>query len=192
MQILTDINIIEIYHKQGINIVPISTGDGKSLKMPGWNRYCDDKYIGQIPTSQDFAVMMGRASGNLIVLDFDHCDSLDILNDVFGDCLNRTLVVRTGNGYHIYLFLADVATHDDGSTIATVYLHKNSGKDKTFNLELKAHGSYVIGASSDHYDKNDSNAYFKTGKKYNVVSNVTKVKQLLSNKQILMHQHNQH
>ena len=64
--------------------------------------------------------MMGKASGNLVCLDFDHCDSLDVLNDVFGDCLNRTLVVRSGNGYHIYLKVTDVATKSDNSSIATM------------------------------------------------------------------------
>lgn len=176
-----------MYLKQGVNLVPINKGDGKSLKIPGWNMYCDEKYIGNIPTDQDFAVMMGHASGNLICLDFDHCDSLDVINDVFGDCINRTLVVRSGNGYHIYLRTKDIGQHDNGKPISTIYLHKEID-GKTYNLELKSHGSYVIGASSDHYDKNDNGDYFKTGKKYNVISNIFDIKVLLSTHTELLQQ----
>ena len=163
-----------MYMKQGINIVPIAKGDGKALKMSGWDRYCSEKYIDSIPLDQDFAVMMGKASGNLICLDFDHCDSVDVLNDVIPDCLNKTLVVRSGNGYHIYLRTSDVATKDDGKPIATIYLHKEIDGVK-YNLELKAHGSYVIGASSDHYDKDDQGKYYKTDKTYRVISNISDI-----------------
>ena len=115
---MTDKQTIDMYLKQGINIVPIAKGDGKALKMSGWDRYCNEKYIETIPTDQDFAVMMGKASDNLVCLDFDHCDSLEVLNDVIPDCLNKSLVVRSGNGYHIYLRTTDIATKDDGKPIA--------------------------------------------------------------------------
>jgi len=174
---MTDKNTIEMYLRQGINIVPIAKGDGKSLRMSGWNRYCNEKYIEAIPIDQDFGVMMGKASGNLVCLDFDHCDSLEVLNDVIPNCLNKTLVVRSGNGYHIYLRTTDVATKDDGKPIATIYLHKEINGVK-YNLELKAHGSYVIGASSDHYDKDDQGKYYKTDKKYRVISNTTDIQVL--------------
>lgn len=176
---MTDKQTIDMYLKQGINIVPIAKGDGKALKMSGWDRYCNEKYIETIPTDQDFAVMMGKASDNLVCLDFDHCDSLEVLNDVIPDCLNKSLVVRSGNGYHIYLRTTDIATKDDGKPIATIYLHKEINGVK-YNLELKAHGSYVIGASSDHYDKDDQGKYHKTDKTYRVISNTTDVHKLES------------
>ena len=176
---MSDKSTIDMYLSQGVNLVPIAAGDGKSLRMSGWNRYCNDKYINPVTSELDFAVMMGKASGNLVCLDFDHCDSLDVLNDVFGDCLNRTLVVRSGNGYHIYLKVSDVATKSDNTSIATIYMHKEI-EGTTFNLELKAHGSYVIGAGSDHYDKDEDGRYYKTDKTYRVISNTTDIKQLLS------------
>ena len=174
---MTDKKTIEMYLKQGVNIVPIAKGDGKSLKLSGWNRYCSEKYIENIPEDQDFAVMNGTASGNLIVLDFDHCDDIEVLNDLVPNCINKTLVVRSGNGYHIYLRVKDVAKKKDESPIATIYLHKMINLVNQ-NLELKAHGSYVIGASSDHYDKSEDGSYYKTGKTYRVISNTTHIKQL--------------
>ena len=175
---MTDKQTIDMYKTLGINIVPIGKGDGKSLRLSGWNRFCAEKYIEDIPTDQDFAVMMGSASGNLVCLDFDHCSSIEVLNDLIPDCINKTLVIRSGNGYHIYLRVKDIAYKKlDESPIATIYLHKEIG-GITQNLELKAHGSYVIGASSDHYDKNDAGEYYQTGKKYRVISNVSHVKKL--------------
>ena len=174
---MTDKKTIDMYRTQGVNIVPIAKGDGKSLRISGWNIYCNQKYIEDIPTDQDFAVMNGKASGNLVVLDFDHCDSIEVLNDLVPNCINKTLVVRSGNGYHIYLRVSDVAKNKDESPIATIYLHKEI-EGVTQNLELKAHGSYVIGASSDHYDKNDAGEYYKTGKNYRIISNTTHIKKL--------------
>ena len=174
---MTDKSTIDMYRTQGVNIVPIAKGDGKSLRISGWNIYCNQKYIEDIPTDQDFAVMNGKASGNLVVLDFDHCDSIEVLNDLVPNCINKTLVVRSGNGYHIYLRVSDVAKNKDESPIATIYLHKEI-EGVIQNLELKAHGSYVIGASSDHYDKNDAGEYYKTGKNYRIISNTTHIKKL--------------
>ena len=174
---MTDLGTIENYKRIGVNLVPIPKGSGKSLTMKGWQKYCDEMWVGDVPTDQDFAVMLGKASGNLVVLDFDKCNDINILNDVIGNCLNRTLVVRSGNGYHIYVRVKEIPPG------ATVYLHKEqeasaeSGKLGTisFNLEVKSHGSYVIGASSDHYDKDEDGRYFRTGKTYTVVSNRTEI-----------------
>ena len=69
---MSDKSTIDMYLKQGVNLVPIAAGDGKSLRMSGWNRYCNDKYINPVTSELDFAVMMGKASGNLVCLDFDH------------------------------------------------------------------------------------------------------------------------
>lgn len=173
---MTDKTVIDMYLTQGVNLVPITKGDGKSLKLSGWNRFCTEKYIEDIPITQDFAVMMGKASGNLICLDFDHCDDISVLNDLIPNCLNKTLVIRSGNGYHIYLRIKE-AENKKEILLATIYLHKIIN-GVTQNLELKAHGSYVIGASSDHYDKNDSGEYYKTGKNYRIISNTTHIKNL--------------
>ena len=179
---MTDLGTIENYKRIGVNLVPIPKGSGKSLTMKGWQKYCDEMWVGDVPTDQDFAVMLGKASGNLVVLDFDKCNDINILNDVIGNCINRTLVVRSGNGYHIYVRVKEVPPG------ATVYLHKDteaspdSGKlgNVSFNLEVKSHGSYVIGASSDHYDKDEDGRYFRTGKTYTVVSNRTEILELSS------------
>lgn len=177
---MTDLGTIENYKRIGVNLVPIPKGSGKSLTMKGWQKYCNEMWTDTVPLTQDFAVMLGKASGNLVVLDFDKCNDISILNDVIGNCINRTLVVRTGNGYHIYVRVKEVPPG------ATVYLHKEkeasveSGKlgNVSFNLEIKSHGSYVIGASSDHYDKDEAGHYFKTGKTYTIVSNKNEILEL--------------
>lgn len=157
--------MIDIYKRQKINLVPIPKGSGKSLNIPGgWKRYQKEMFTGPIPEDQDFAVIAGESSDNLIILDFDECDDINIIP--ITDVLNKTLVARTGDGYHVYLKLK-------GSLPDNVHLKK----DKQI-LEIKSQGTYVIGISSEHYDKDESGLYIKTGKTYNIISNVTNIRRL--------------
>jgi phage/plasmid-associated DNA primase len=141
-----------------LNCVPIPLGSGKALtgKWLKWqDTVCNDK----IDSKQDYAIMLGKSSRNVICLDFDHCNDESIVEKVFSDFKNKTLTVKTGNGYHMFLILDDLPKQ------ATTYLE---GKCK---LEIKSHGSYVVGASSQHYDKVDGR-YVLSGKNYDVISNV--------------------
>ena len=45
-------------------------------------------------------------------------------------------------------------------------------------MEIKSHGSYVVGASSKHYDKDENGKYFLSGKSYDVISNVYEIAKL--------------
>lgn len=162
----SDQALVDIYRKQGINLVPIPKGSGKSLTIPGgWKRYQDEMYVSEIPEDQDFAVILGKVSGNLIVIDLDDCDDLEELNKIKKDVLNTTVVVRTGDGYHIYFKLSG-----DLPRQSNTFLHK--GK---YKMEIKSSGSYVIGAGCSHYDKDEKGNYYPSGKKYNLISNVTKI-----------------
>jgi len=164
-QNMSDGTIKEIYKKQGINIVPIPKGSGKALNIKtGWTKYQYEMFTGEISDEHDFAVILGKVSGNLIVLDFDNCDDINEINMMKDNILNKTLVVRTGDGYHVYFRVRVLPTQ------ANTFLCKG-----TYSMEVKGHGAYVVGASSNHYDKDESGTYVLTGKKYTVISNTTTV-----------------
>lgn len=162
---MSDTTIKEIYKKQGINIVPIPKGSGKALNIKtGWSKYQYEMFTGNIPDDHDFAVILGKISGNLIVLDFDNCDDINEINMMKENVLNKTLVVRTGDGYHVYFKVNELPTQ------ANTFLSKGP-----YSMEVKGHGAYVVGASSNHYDKDESGRYVLTGKKYTIISNTTTI-----------------
>ena len=151
-----------------LNCVPIPLGSGKALTGE-WKRWQDTVCNDKIDSNHDYAVILGKSSGNVICLDFDHCDDESIVEMVMPDFKNKTFSVKTGNGFHVFVKL------DDLPNKATTYLE---GKCK---LEIKSHGSYVIGASSKHYDKDENGKYVLSGKSYDVISNVETINELKTN-----------
>ena len=154
---LSDQREIDNYKRQGCNLVPIPKGSGKRLTA-SWKIYQSEFYTKPIPLDQDFAVILGSISGNLIVIDYDECDDIQELFDVVPNCLDKTLVVRTGDGYHMYLRLNELPPKSN------TFLVK--GK---YKMEVKSTGAYAVGASSDHYDIIDGNQFF-TGNVYTRIS----------------------
>ena len=161
---------VDVYVSQGVNCVPGVKGKALMIKDGteySWKRFQKEHYRGEI--TGDYAVILGSVSHNLICLDFDECDDIrEIETDVLTDVLNRTLVVRTGDGYHVYLKLKGEMLRK-----SNVFLKKGR-----YSMEIKGNGAYVIGMGSDHYDRDENNRYTKTGKKYNRISNTTKIAEL--------------
>lgn len=77
--------------------------------------------------------------------------------------LNKTIVVKTGNGYHVYF-------RNTGRMLKSVDFTKNG-----ITIEIKGQGKYVIGASSRHYDKDAEDNQYLSGKVYEIISNVTTI-----------------
>lgn len=174
---MSELDTIEMYKKQKINLVGIPKGCGKRLQISGgWQKYQTEMCTSEIAPDQDFAVILGKSSDNLIVFDFDETDDIELLNAVLSNCLNRTLVVRTGDGYHMYAKVR-------GELPDNLFLEKgNKG------MEVKSHGTYVIGASCNHYDKDENNQQFMTGKKYNIISNTRTIIEIPANGNEIIHQ----
>ena len=162
---LSDKTVKEMYKSQGINLVPIPKGSGKALNSKeGWSQYRSQMYEKNIPDDQDFAVILGKISNNLVVLDFDHCNDIEQIQIMKGNILDKTLVVRTGNGYHVYFTITELPNS------ANTFFYKDN-----YNLELKSDGAYVVGASSRYHTKNDFGYYVLTHKKYDIISNTNTV-----------------
>ena len=141
-----------------LNCVPIPKGSGKAFTAP-WLKWKDTVCNEKIDADLDYAVMLGESSDNVICLDFDKCDDERIVESVISDFRNKTFAVKTGNGYHVFVKLDDLPKQ------SITYL------DGKCQLEVRSHGSYVISASSNHYDKVDGK-YVLSGKRSDVISNV--------------------
>ncbi len=171
--------ILDLLKKLSANPVPIPIGRGKALGS-GWNKYSIEKCTETITDDLDFAIMAGETSNNLIFMDLEIKDVSDkkrdatllpIIKEIIGnDFLNKTIVVKTGNGYHIYL-------RNTGRQFNSRNFTKNG-----ITIEFKCHGKYVIGPSSRHYnlnpewtDTNGKTKWLASGKVYQIISNVTAV-----------------
>lgn len=134
---------------QGRNLIPLR----HNSKIPAikWESYQDKRYDGAIPESQNFGVVCGRISGNLVVLDVDIADP-SLPNIILGSAIKRTLVVKTGSGgYHIYVRRKELPRSE-------------TLKGELGRVETKSEGTYVVGPTSVHPD---------TGKEYEIISDVT-------------------
>ena len=122
-------------------------------KIPAikWEPYQGKRYDGAIPESQNFGVVCGRISGNLVVLYVDIADP-SLPDRILKSATKRTLVVRTGSGgYHIYVRCKELPRSE-------------TLKGERGRVEIKSEGMYVVGPTSVHPD---------TGKEYEIISDVT-------------------
>ena len=141
--------VIEDLLRQGMNLIPLLPKSKKPAIK--WKPYQDKRYDDAIPESQNFGVVCGRISGNLVVLDVDIADP-SLPNIILGSAIKRTLVVKTGSGgYHIYVRCKELPRSE-------------TLKGELGRVETKSEGTYVVGPTSVHPD---------TGKEYEIISDVT-------------------
>lgn len=151
-------------HKLHLNLMPLSHGSGKGTKIP-WQVYQTEKCNLPIEENQNFAIICGITSDNLVCLDYDHIDELTDDLTPFPNILDKTLVVKTGNGFHV-LIRTD-------KTLKKIIMKKN---DKV--LEILGQGQYFLGATSKHYEKDESGNYIASGKTYDIISNADSIMQV--------------
>ena len=141
--------VIEELRGLGLNLIPLLP----KSKRPAiqWKPYQDRRYTGAIPGSQNFGVVCGSISGNLVVLDIDIEDP-SLPDKVLESATKKTLVVRTGSGrYHVYVRCKELP---------------KSGKmqGSRGRVEIKSSGAYIVGPTSVHPD---------TGREYEIISDGT-------------------
>ena len=169
-----------MYRSKKINCMPISKKDGKGIKSK-WKKYQTEICLQPIPEDYNFGVICGETSDNLIVLDLDHTRDINLLNEITSstNLLNNTLVVRSGQGFHVYLRIRGKLPNTTTIYHKTI---KNSLNDPQ-SLEIKSQGNYVMGASSDHYIKGEDVLYPPSGKKYEIISDVKSIWELTITKE---------
>lgn len=117
-----------------------------------WKKYQDEKYTGDFEEDQNGAVICGKTSGDLIVVDLD---DKSLATEVFKDwegLKKKTLVVETGKGFHIYV-------HPENGILpeTSIRITKDNGQ----HIDIQSQGTYVLMAGSVHD---------VTGEQYKIVS----------------------
>jgi len=153
-----EINVLEYaenYLAFGLSVIPLVFRE-KNPKLKEWKEFQT-----RLPTKEEIqewfknndlniAIVCGRVSGNLVVLDFDDYEIylkwLKKLSQDIKDILAQTWIVRTKRGVHIYFRLdCDEKTFEEkGKT------KKNLQGIK--GLELRGEGTYVVAPPSIHPD----------------------------------------
>lgn len=119
--------------KRGLNCFPLLPFS----KRPSveWTIYQTEKC--DLPIQTNYAVMAGKTSNNLFIVDPDTFSLYDDFKDF------NTLTVKTGKGYHFYFFAKD------GKLPNTVHLKNTKGQE----LDIRSQGAYVVGPASIYEDK---------------------------------------
>ena len=91
---------VKIYHEMGLNVFPCKP-KSKEPKIP-WKEYQDKRYDGTFGPDDNLAIICGKSSKNLVVIDIDSPE----LIPGFENLKKKTLIHKTGNGgYHIFGFI---------------------------------------------------------------------------------------
>jgi hypothetical protein len=127
------------YLHMGFSIIPLRSRD-KVPAIPSWKEYQD-----RLPTenevkawftdeSLNVGIICGNVSGGLVVVDFDSSEAIPFVIPNIEVIARKTMVVRTGKGFHVY------------------YRHKDVPSTKFANLKIdvQSEGKYVVAPPSYH------------------------------------------
>ena len=124
---------------KGLNVIPCK--DRSKMPSVPWREYQEKKCF--LDIQDNAAVICGKISGNLVVIDVDDPKLVDHLFADFDEILSNTLVVKTGSGgYHIYV-------RNVGDTVKTKRLDYKEG-----HFDIQSEGCYVITPGSIHPNGN--------------------------------------
>ena len=144
--------VIEEIRKQGINIFPLQP----KSKVPNgsWKKYQTQKSNIVIPKSSNYAVVCGKISDNLVVVDFDDCNDISFVEKIFPNVLQKYLAVKTNRGYHVFVKCDKLPNHV-----------KLENKELAINIDVQSEGRYVVGPTSIH----------PSGRVYKIISEITDI-----------------
>lgn len=146
------IDIVRFYVSEGLNLIPVKFREKTPLVE--WGKYQNEKateenikkwFSGDIGVN--IAVVCGRISGNLVVVDFDDPKAYKKL---FSGIDRETLVVKTSRGLHVY-FKTDCPVNSFKVDIPSFG-----------GIDVKGEGGYVLAPPSVH----------PSGKTYEFVSQI--------------------
>jgi hypothetical protein len=133
------------YLSYGLSVIPLKPGE--KVPLVKWEKYQEEQpSIDEVQkwfkdTNNNIAIICGKVSGNLVVIDFDDAEVYEkfmkeIESDTeLKDIIEGTWLVRTGKGYHIYLKV------DSDKPVKIGKLAK---------VDIKGEGGYVVAPPSLH------------------------------------------
>jgi len=150
---MTRDDAISVLRGQNINLFEIPARYKKATQT--WKKWQTEYNNDPIPDGTNYAVVCGEVSDNLIVVDIDHHgEHPELVDQIFADAKNKTLVVETGSkGHHIYFKAHQLPKSGQ--------IHD----DRNIGIDVQSNGRYVVGAGSIH----------PNGNEYNIVSTTTDI-----------------
>jgi hypothetical protein len=131
------------YVSYGLSVIPLKPGE--KVPLVKWEKYQEEPpAIAEVQkwfkdTNNNIAIVCGKVSGNLVVIDFD---DTEVYKEFFKELdaelkgiITNTWVVRTGKGLHIYL---------------RVDSDKPVKSGKMAKVDIKGEGGYVVAPPSLH------------------------------------------
>ena len=141
--------------QHGLRIFPLRD---KAPEAKGWQEI--DEFVLE---NKPFGVHFTEES-RAIVVDVDDMRLLSHFKHLF----DRTYCVQTGRGFHIYI---------EVNAKGKEPIHHFRNK-KGQGVDILSSGGYVVGETSDHYDRDEKGVYVKTGKHYKLLSTDRKINQI--------------
>ena len=135
---MTDLETVLKYYRKGLSVIPLNKGEKKpSIKWEEFQkrRATEEELREWFRKDSNFGIICGAVSGNLVVFDFDEADAVNFVFTDFNKIKEKTIVVRTGKGYHIYFRTAKPVS---------------SSKRTHLHLDIQSEGKYVVGPGSLH------------------------------------------
>ena len=126
------------YISYELSVIPLKPGE--KVPLIKWERYQEEPpTIAEVQkwfkdTNYNIAIVCGRVSKNLVVIDFDDAEIYEKFikevenNTELKDIIESTWLVKTGKGFHIYLWV------DTDKPVKTGKLQK---------VDIKGEGGYV-------------------------------------------------
>jgi len=152
MSAVTLAEYVTLYRSLGLNVIPLKP-KSKEPRVP-WKEYQTQKFEGEIAEGDNIAIICGKISNNLVVIDLDDPSLITELFHNKERLLKKTLVVQTARGTHIYCRPLTQMPR-------TTKLHDDKGR----GIDIKGEGGYVVAAPSLH----------PSGAKYEIISNTNKI-----------------
>ena len=148
--------LVTLYKALGLNVVPaIPNSKQPSVK---WTEFQKVKYTGDIPKDYNLAVICGKVSGGLVVIDIDAPELLTQMFDDVERLKKKTMVVQTGSGgYHIYV-------KPKSGEQDSIRLDNNKGQ----HIDIQSNGTIVIAPPSIH----------PNGERYRIISEVSQIEEI--------------
>ena len=132
--------------EQGLRVFPLRD------KRPAGSNW--QNYDGKVTEEQSFGIVLG-VNSKIFVIDVDDYS----LFSYFEQFLDKTYVVKTGKGFHIFV---------KANTLPQTMRLDNK---QSQHIDIQSTGTYVVGETSEHYEKNSNGDYVKTRKIYEKISN---------------------
>lgn len=152
---------IKTYIKNGLNVIPVNHDKTPSCDWKHYQSNIIDNF--KLFTTDAIAVVCGKISDNLMVLDFDNHQGtakanltkyieIQLIKDIYEKYKLPVISTQSG-GYHIYFRCSDLTGNEK---LASVY-DKNKKIDTI--IEVRGEGGYVLAPPTNKYQiiRNDIN-----------------------------------